>query len=544
MTKRQLEDDLAQLERLESISHNRSALADNNDYEASNSDGAPSNSSIEAEVAESTGADVSNITKERGPLKLVKRTTKEDIYEIKTSIAVDSKRFKEGRPKSRLGDVKFKCAESILDRYANWQNNDFIGFYVLFWLSIAVVTTNSIVNYLQERGLKSEIIEYLVTDIVQIGLTDLWMYLATYFIFGLHYMIKLGFIDWGRTGWIISSLYEVGYVLFFTKYAEHKNYPWIGKIFLFLHSLVLLMKMHSFSFYNGYLWNIKKELAFSKKFLKKDLNLKEDGYENYESLINDSIEFCKFELNSQSEEIKFPANVNLNNFFWYSMFPTVVYQIEYPRTRRIRKFYVMEKLAAIFGVIILMIAFAQNHMYPVAMDAIAMRELPLSERIKLYPQLLLRISPSFIVIYLLVFYLIWDAILNCIAELTRFGDRDFYGYWWNCISWDQFAREWNIPVHKFLLRHVYHSSISAFHLSKGSATMFTFLLSSLVHEGAMFVLFHKLRGYLFFLQMCQLPLVAISKTKYLREQKTLGNVIFWFGIASGPSLMCTLYLTF
>lgn len=72
--------------------------------------------------------------------------------------------------------------------------------------------------------------------------------------------------------------------------------------------------------------------------------------------------------------------------------------------------------------------------------------------------------------YLLVFYIIWDAILNAIAELTRFSDREFYGPWWNSVTWDQFARDWNVPVHRFLLRHVYHSSISSFRVSKQSAT--------------------------------------------------------------------------
>ena len=226
------------------------------------------------------------------------------------------------------------------------------------------------------------------------------------------------------------------------------------------------------------------------------------------------------------------------------MFPTLIYQIEYPRTEKIRWSYVGEKLCAIFGIILLMIVIAQNYMYPLAIKALELRTLPLNERILHYPLLLLNIMPSFLLIYILVWYLIWDAILNCIAELSKFGDRDFYGDWWNCVSWDQFAREWNIPVHKFLLRHVYHSSISALRLSKTSATIFTFLLSSIVHEMAMYVLFHKMRGYLLLLQMFQLPLVAISKTKYLKERRTLGNIIFWIGIASGPSVMCTLYLTF
>jgi sterol O-acyltransferase len=50
--------------------------------------------------------------------------------------------------------------------------------------------------------------------------------------------------------------------------------------------------------------------------------------------------------------------------------------------------------------------------------------------------------------------------LNALAEITRFADRGFYADWWNSVSWDQFSRDWNRPVYNFLLRHVYHSSIS------------------------------------------------------------------------------------
>lgn len=92
-----------------------------------------------------------------------------------------------------------------------------------------------------------------------------------------------------------------------------------------------------------------------------------------------------------------------------------------------------------------------------------------------------------------------------LAELTYFADRSFYDAWWNSVTWDQFARDWNRPVHNFLLRHVYHSSISAMKVNKHTATLITFFLSACVHELVMWCIFKKLRGYLLFLQMCQLP---------------------------------------
>jgi len=98
-------------------------------------------------------------------------------------------------------------------------------------------------------------------------------------------------------------------------------------------------------------------------------------------------------------------------------------------------------------------------------------------------------------------YIIWECILNLLAELTYFADRGFYADWWNSVSWDQFARDWNRPVHNFLLRHVYHSSISTMKVNKNTATLITFFLSACAHELVMWCLFKKLRGYLLLLQM-------------------------------------------
>lgn len=39
--------------------------------------------------------------------------------------------------------------------------------------------------------------------------------------------------------------------------------------------------------------------------------------------------------------------------------------------------------------------------------------------------------------------------MNLVAELLRFGDRQFYRDWWNAHSVQYFWRNWNIPVHKY-----------------------------------------------------------------------------------------------
>ena len=351
--------------------------------------------------------------------------------------------------------------------------------------------------------------------------------------------------------------------------AKYCNFPWIGRVYLLLHSLVLLMKMHSYAFYNGYLWSTLEDLHIVEGSLKKlqDGKTKDTSSATVEEL-NELHKFLREELAAQSTATPFPTNLTLFNYFEYSMFPTLVYQIDYPRTESINWSYVGEKVAAVFGVFFLMIVLAEKYLYPIAIEALKLRPLPFREKALEYPLILLNLTLPFTLMYILVFYIIWDAILNAIAELTRFSDREFYGPWWNSITWDQFARDWNVPVHRFLLRHVYHSSISTFNVSKKAATrkcpfsfffffffffffpsanhllVITFLLSSCIHELVMYVIFERLRGYLLFLQMCQLPLVALSRSRFMRNKAVLGNVIFWFGILTGPSLMCSMYLVF
>lgn len=466
-------------------------------------------------------------------------------------IRLNKIRYKNGIPRSNFSDVKHIETASILDSDSA-KESEFSGFYTPFWLGVAVAMINIASHSIRKKGLKdafltSRILQIFFQDIIWIGLCDLVLYLLMYISVIIQLAVKKNIITWRRCGYYLQSVFEIFFLGGVTLWLESSEYPWIGKVFLILHSLVFLMKMHSFAFYNGYLWRIKDELTFSEGYLKKitdDLHSAAD--DKTKEILQHSVDFCKFELdqNAVNQADKFPRNITYKNFFRYTMFPTVVYEIEYPRNKRIRWRYFISKLLGVFGIIGVMIVIAQEGVYPLAIKALHMKEWPLEDKIREYPFLLLDMMPHFFLLYFLVFFLIWDQILNAIAELTRFADRDFYGPWWNCVTWDEFARLWNTPVHKFLLRHVYHSSISALHLSRQSATLVTFLLSSVFHELVMYVIFGKLRFYLFMLQMYQLPLIAVSRTKFFKGKKSLGNIVFWIGIASGAAVVCSLYLVF
>lgn len=450
----------------------------------------------------------------------------------------------------QIGDCKVEVSEEK-DSLAICQElmgTDFSGFYVLFWMAVAFLIGKVTMQYYDEHNgdfSQALVFRYMTNDLWRVGIYDTIMYASTYVVFGAQYLCRMNYIKWRHTGRTFVAIFETTFLfsnIYFTKKLLCFN--WISQIFLFLHSLVLLMKMHSYSFYNGYLWDIKMELEYSKKTLKTLSKLKADS-QDIEALQR-SIDFCEFELHSQAGEKQFPDTITLSSFFEFSSFPTLVYEIKYPRTDKIRWSYVFEKLCAIFGIIFVMMVVAQSFMFPVVMEAKELGESGLEFKAKMarWLKLVIDLAPSFITMFLLVWYLIWDCILNCIAELTRFGDRHFYSDWWNCVTWYDFSRLWNRPVHSFLLRHVYHSSISAFNLNKTQAMWMTFMLSSLFHELAMYVLFGKLRWYIITFQMSQLPFTAISNHPLVREKKLLNNIAFWLGICLGPSMTGLLYLVF
>lgn len=298
--------------------------------------------------------------------------------------------------------------------------------------------------------------------------------------------------------------------------------------------------------YSTNLTSEKSEIASMAKAIEGGKPLDAEQIGAFKRILETEITILSEELRGKctTTDNAYPKNLTLPNLVEWTCLPTLAYELEYPRLETINWWYVAEKSAATLGVIWIMIIISQAYLYPVVVETVRHKELGMSleQRWKEFPWVVSDMLFPLLLEQLLAWYVIWECLLNVLAEVTRFADRGFYGDWWNSVSWDQYARDWNRPVHNFLLRHVYHSSISAFHLSKMEATFFTFLLSAVVHEVVMFCLFKKVRGYLFAMQLSQIPLAAISRTRLMKGRDTLGNIIFWVGLFIGPSFITGLYL--
>ncbi|PMD25227.1 MBOAT family protein [Hyaloscypha hepaticicola] len=512
--------------------------------------------------------------------------------------------------RSKFSDLVFTRQFTTFDRQnIDSGNSPFHGFFTLFWLGTAIYMIKLAAENWRQHGnvLGSNEIMGLMfhRDLMVLGISDGVMCGVTGFGLILQKIIFKGFLSWDREGWIIQSIWEVFFLVAVLGITLFREWAWTHTVFFVLHGLVMLMKQHSFAFYNGHLSEAYKLRAALRNTLKQldnvapaetpsattprfssslsyldqepaasylnqrrqsrtytsdeaasNIDQVAAALESGEPLDVDQIQLyeriIKFEIDALTQDLKgkctkgdniYPNNLTISNHYEYIVLPTLVYELEYPRSEDINWYYVAEKTAAVFGVLAVMNLISQAFIYPVVVRTIEMKNagMLLQERLKEFPWILSDLIFPFMMEYMM-WYLIWECLLNVLAELTYFADRGFYADWWNSVSWDQFARDWNRPVHNFLLRHVYHSSISSMKVNKYTATIITFFLSACVHELVMWCLFKKLRGYLLFLQMSQIPLVQLSRSRWLKGRATLGNLIFWIGIFTGPSLLCSLYL--
>ncbi|RMZ77771.1 hypothetical protein DV737_g4186, partial [Chaetothyriales sp. CBS 132003] len=411
--------------------------------------------------------------------------------------------------------------------------SDFRGFFVLFWIGLSIMVVTTALRNIKETGypLRVDVYRVLSRNVVSLALSDLAMVASTAVALPLQRLFRrsTGLVQWRRGGVWIQSLYQILWLVLWVEWPFLLDWTWTAQVFFELHTLTFLMKMHSYAFYNGHLCETERRLSAL----------------DHPAAEVSSLEHAELatELTSPLGAVTFPQNLTLYNYIDYTLCPTLCYELEYPRTPRIRWLQVFYKTLAVFGCIFLMITVSSEFITPVLADsALALKHAAprLSDRALILAETTSMLLFPFMITFLLVFLVIWEYVLGAFAELTCFADRHFYSDWWNSSDWLEFSREWNIPVYHFLRRHVYFSSKTYF--SNPIAMAITFLVSSLGHELIMGCITKKLRGYGFVAMMLQLPIVAVQRSKLVRRRWVFNNAAFWFSMILGLSMMCSLYV--
>ncbi|ESK96525.1 sterol o-acyltransferase [Moniliophthora roreri MCA 2997] len=557
-----------------------------------------------------------------------------------------SKTFRsKSAPQNRRALITFVPRQSVFDiNNEASTTNQFRGFFSLFWISMFIFMVRTYIRSFEAHGhvldlhfatmFSRDAITLAISDGVLVGTTVLCVPFAK--------AISKGWIRYQWTGVLSQHLFQTAVLFSAISWTFNRQWPWVQSGFLTLHSLVLIMKIHSYMAVNGYLSNIsqqsqstldqlrhvaetlgggwaqaildakrhkveldkstgmtstdsetsvpsqshlapppttrlqisyvdpetattlrKRLVALSDANgvvdadaedvihdLENDSNKKDDDAgerlspaaphplidhpnEQIAELAREYTELQGELTSSGPLYVTWPNNITFKNFAVYMLIPTLVYELEYPRTDKIRPLYVFEKTVATFGTFLLLYSVTERFI---------LTQTPTPDQSFL--RSLLDLSLPFMLAYLLLFYIIFECICNGFAELSYFADRQFYEDWWNSTSWDEFSRKWNRPVHMFLLRHVYQSTMASYKISKNSAMFVTFLLSACMHELVMAIVTKKFRFYLFAMQLIQIPLITISRIPAIKRNKMLGNLVFWLGLYAGFPLLCVAYVAY
>lgn len=230
----------------------------------------------------------------------------------------------------------------------------------------------------------------------------------------------------------------------------------------------------------------------------------------------------------------YPNNINLADICSYMIFPTLCYELRYERTERIRKRFLIKRIVELLVLLNLDIALVQQWIVPTVSNSVTpFRQMQYGVML----ERLLKLAIPNHVIWLIWFYLFFHSLLNIIAELTRFADREFYRDWWNSESVYYFWANWNIPVHKWCARHLYIPMMSL-GFNKCQASTAVFLVSAFFHEYLVSVPLKMFRMWAFTGMLIQLPWARFVSA-YFNNQ--FANIAVWVSLIIGQPLCILMY---
>uniref|UniRef100_A0AAZ3S7K7 O-acyltransferase n=1 Tax=Oncorhynchus tshawytscha TaxID=74940 RepID=A0AAZ3S7K7_ONCTS len=228
------------------------------------------------------------------------------------------------------------------------------------------------------------------------------------------------------------------------------------------------------------------------------------------------------------------------HLYYFVFAPTLCYELNFPRSPRIRMSFLLRRLFEMHLILFMICAVYSPHwsliclqwMIPIiqsSMKPLEVNIIPLSSLSHQVPNHLL---------WLIFFYWFFHSSLNFIAELLQFGDREFYRDWWNSETITYFWQNWNIPVHKWCLRHFYKPLLKS-GVSKWLGQSAVFLASAFFHEYLVSVPLKMLRPWAFMGMMAQLPL-AWFVARFLRGN--YGNAAVWLSLIIGQPIAVLMYV--
>ncbi|KAH6975395.1 MBOAT, membrane-bound O-acyltransferase family-domain-containing protein [Ilyonectria sp. MPI-CAGE-AT-0026] len=160
--------------------------------------------------------------------------------------------------------IEFASRVSHFDPTSDYR--DFHGFFNLFWIGLAIMGITSMLRNMKDTGfpLRFQIWSLFTVKLWHLAVADFLMVATTAISLPLHRAARAapegGAMSWSRGGMALQSIFQVGWLSLWIAVPFLLEWTWTAQVFFLLHTMVLLMKMHSYAFYNGHLSETEKRL--------------------------------------------------------------------------------------------------------------------------------------------------------------------------------------------------------------------------------------------------------------------------------------------
>lgn len=298
------------------------------------------------------------------------------------------------------------------------------------------------------------------------------------------------------------------YILYISEIAFHIliNFQFRGVTALnvAIITMATAMKLHSFL----------KEIPEIEK------NTKKPASENNQPNVND--ESQNYSAMTESKKAsEYPHDLKKDDceefsisvwfFIRYMFSPSFIFSNKYPTNGR-------SVLRLIFSIICLVSSFAVFNLFAGMYFLPAVFYFQPEATLYGFVQYLKLVYSSFI-FWILSFFLLFECFPRFLSEITDIAVPT-HGAWWNCNTFGEFWRDWNVQTHLWLKKYVFGFLLKKLHPILASFT--TFLISGLVHELLIFFLIGKVKGVAFITILLQYLFISAENSIPF-----MNNMLFW-----------------
>ncbi|XP_011310984.1 diacylglycerol O-acyltransferase 1 [Fopius arisanus] len=319
-------------------------------------------------------------------------------------------------------------------------------------------------------------------------------------------------------------------------HVKESGFSLIGSMYVCMLYAILFLKLWSYVQVNMWCRVSAKKSTSQTRMRRQSLS--------YNNLQASSVHQSSSELdevwhdaNGSSLLVQYPDNLHIGDLFYYILAPTLCYELNFPRTQRIRKRFLIKRIFEVFVGCQVVMSLCQQWMIPSVKNSL----IPFTNMdVAKAAERLLKLAIPNHLMWLCFFYLSFHSALNLMGELLHFADRNFYCDWWNANNIDTFWRTWNMPVHRWAVRHLYIPIVEMGY-GKTTASVTVFFISAFFHEYLVSVPLKTFKIWAFLGMMGQIPLSAISKYVERHFGARWGNIVVWSSLIIGQPLCIMVY---